>query len=155
MAALHITDIESAINWWRDREPSVDGITACSEVRALAEVYGLMVYEHVSERDEDALLPAARDAWLAWYASTPDAPCIAICSTSQGDDVCKGCGRTFDEVQNWTVMTPAEKRGTWRRITLQGTAWRFNRYAERARESTAKPAAASHGAAHPARGAAG
>ena len=60
---------------------------------------------------------AARDAWLAWYASTPDAPCIAICSTSQGDAVCKGCGRTFLEVQRWTEMTPAEKRATWRRIT--------------------------------------
>ena len=28
-------------------------------------------------------------------------------------------------------MTPAEKRATWRRITREGTAWRFNRYAER------------------------
>ena len=63
---------------------------------------------------------AARDAWLAWYATTPDAPCIAICSTSQGDAVCKGCGRTFDEVQHWPEMTPAEKRATWRRITLRG-----------------------------------
>ena len=25
---------------------------------------------------------------------------------------------------------------TWRRITMEGTAWRFNRYAERAREAT-------------------
>ena len=78
--------------------------------------------------------PAAREAWLAWYATTPDAPCIAICSTSQGDDVCKGCGRTFDEVQRWPEMTPAEKRETWHRITQEGTAWRFNRYAERARD---------------------
>ena len=53
MAALHITDIESAINWWRDRRPSPDGITACSEVRALAEVYALMVYYHELECDED------------------------------------------------------------------------------------------------------
>jgi predicted Fe-S protein YdhL (DUF1289 family) len=137
MAALHITDIESAINWWRERRPSPDGITACAEVRALAEVYALLVYYHESECDEDRMPAAARDAWLAWYATTPDAPCIAICSTSQGDDVCKGCGRRFDEVQNWTVMTPAEKRQTWRRITMEGTAWRFNRYAERAREAGA------------------
>ncbi len=27
---------------------------------------------------------AAHAAWLAWYASTPDAPCIAICSTVAG-----------------------------------------------------------------------
>ena len=110
MAALHITDIESAINWWRERSPSPDGITACREVLALAEVYALMVYYHETDCDEDTMPPAARDAWLAWYASTPDAPCIAICSTSQGDAVCKGCGRTFDEVQHWTSMTPAEKR---------------------------------------------
>ena len=151
MAALHITDIESAINWWRQRSPSPDGITACAEVRALAEVYGLMVYYHEVECDEDTMPAKARDAWLAWYASTPDAPCIAICSTSQGDDVCKGCGRTFAEVQHWTVMTPGEKRATWRRITMDSTAWRFNKYAERAQERTldrthklAEPVEATH-----------
>jgi uncharacterized protein len=145
MAGIHITDIESAINWWRAREPSPDGVTVGAEVGALAEVYALMVYDRASACDEDTLPPAARDAWLAWYRTTPDAPCIAICSTSQGDAVCKGCGRSFDEVQNWTVMTPGEKRATWRRITMDGTAWRFNRYAERARaaapDSAAPPAA--------------
>jgi predicted Fe-S protein YdhL (DUF1289 family) len=134
MANLHITDIEAAINWWRERSPSTDGITACAEVRALATVYALLVYYHESECDEAAMPPNALAAWLAWYASTPDAPCIAICSTSQGDDVCKGCGRTFEEVQHWPEMTPVQKRGTWRRITMEGTAWRFNKYAERARE---------------------
>ena len=143
MAALHITDIESAINWWRDRKPSPDGITACPEVLALAEVYALMVYYHELECDEDSMPPAAHAAWLVWYATTPDAPCIAICSTSQGDAVCKGCGRTFVEVQRWTEMTPGEKRGTWRRISREGTAWRFNRYAERARGDTPAAPAAS------------
>ena len=32
---------------------------------------------------------------------------------------------------------PAEKRGTWRRITLHGDAWRFNKYSERASEGPA------------------
>jgi predicted Fe-S protein YdhL (DUF1289 family) len=136
MAALHITDIEAAINWWRARSPSPDGITACAEVRALAEVYALMVYYHEAQADEGSMPRKAHEAWLAWYASTPDAPCIAICSTSQGDEVCKGCGRTFGEVQHWPALTPGEKRAVWRRITQQGTAWRFNRYAERAREAS-------------------
>jgi predicted Fe-S protein YdhL (DUF1289 family) len=142
MAALHITDIESAINWWRARSPSPDGITACAEVRALAEVYALMVYYHADESSLAAMPAGARQAWLAWYATTPDAPCIAICSTSQGDDVCKGCGRTFDEVQHWPAMSPAEKRRTWRRITMSGSAWRFNRYAERSAETAAAKAGA-------------
>lgn len=141
MAALHITDIEAAINWWRAKSPSPDGIEACAEVRALAEVYALMAIEHASERDEHALPAAALAAWLAWYASTPDTPCIAICSTSQGDAFCKGCGRSFEEVQRWTEMTPAEKRRTWQRITSEATAWRFNRYADRARAPSSKGSA--------------
>ncbi len=134
MAGIHITDIESALNWWREQRPSPDGITLCPEVKALAEVYALMVYYRESECDEVSMPKAARQAWLAWYDTTPDTPCIAICSTSQGDDICKGCGRTFDEVQLWPEMTPGEKRATWRRITMESSAWRFNRYAERARE---------------------
>ena len=135
-AALHITDIEAAINWWRERRPSPDGLRACDEVLALAEVYALMVYHHEPECDERTLPDAARDAWLAWYATTPDAPCIAICSTSQGDAECKGCGRSFEEVRHWQAYTPAQKRAVWRRITMEARAWRFNRYAERARQAT-------------------
>ncbi len=136
MPGIHITDIEAAINYWRERLPSPDGITACAEVRALAEVYALMVYYREVECDLTTMPARAQTAWLAWYATMPDAPCIAICSTSQGDAVCKGCGRSFGEVQDWTAYGPAEKRAVWRRITQEGTAWRFNRYAERARSAT-------------------
>jgi predicted Fe-S protein YdhL (DUF1289 family) len=133
MAGIHITDIEAAINYWRERSPSADGISLASELRSLAKVYAQMVYFHESEADEASMPDPARDAWLTWFQSTPDTPCIAICSTSQGDETCKGCGRSFDEVQHWTVMSPSEKRVVWRRITQDASAWRFNRYAERAR----------------------
>ena len=136
MAGIHITDIESAINYWRGREPSPDGFSLGSEVRALAEVYALMVFYHESQADEVSFPARAYAAWLAWYDTTPDTPCIAICSTSQGDEVCKGCGRSFAEVQHWTEMRPAEKRETWRRISFQGSAWRFNKYSERAPEGS-------------------
>ena len=136
MPAIHITDVEAAINYWRERKPSPDGVTLAPELRALAEVYALMVYYREDEAAEAGFPPKAYAAWKAWYDSTPDTPCIAICSTSQGDEVCKGCGRSFEEVQHWPEMSPADKRSTWRRITLQGSAWRFNRYAERAAERT-------------------
>lgn len=134
MAGIHITDIESAINYWRARKPSPDGFSLAEETRALAEVYALMVFQHEQEADEFSMPAKALRAWLAWYESTPDTPCIAICSTSQGDEECKGCGRSFAEVQYWLEMRPAEKRQTWRRITMLGSAWRFNKYAERATE---------------------
>lgn len=130
---VHLIDMEDAINWWRQRAPSADGLSLSKPVRVLADVYALMIFNRCDEVDWDFLSPEAQEVWLDWYRSTPDAPCIAICSTSQGDAVCKGCGRTFEEVQHWTAMTPPAKRATWRRITRDGTAWRFNRYSERAR----------------------
>ena len=134
MPGIHITDLEAAINYWRGKKPSADGTTLAPEVRALAEVYALMAFRREHTADEAAFSLEALDAWLAWYDTTADTPCIAICSTSQGDDLCKGCGRTFEEVQHWLAMSPVEKRITWRRITQQATAWRFGRYADRALE---------------------
>ena len=142
MSGIHITDIESAINYWRQQAPSVDGVSLAAPTRALAEVYATMVYFHESEADAQTMPKRAWQAWLEWYRTTPDTPCIAICSTSQGDAVCKGCGRSFEEVQLWTDMDPVQKRATWRRIVQEGTAWRFNKYAERATEST--PTRSSH-----------
>lgn len=132
VAAIHITDIEAAINFWRARRPSPDGVAIAPELAALAEAYALLAWRRADEIDEQSLSPAAASAWQQWYETTPDTPCIAICSTAQGDEVCKGCGRTFDEVQHWPSMSAVAKRLVWRRITAIGQAWRFNRYAERA-----------------------
>lgn len=145
MASIHITDLEAAINYWRDIRPASDDGSLAPQTDVLAEVYATLVFQHLTEVDEFAVPLGALQAWLVWYASTPDTPCIAICSTSQGDDECKGCGRTFAEVQHWTAMRPAEKRLVWHRITLAGSAWRFNKYAERAAEGAlAWPASDRH-----------
>ena len=101
---IHITDIEAALNWLRAQYPSPDGLSLAQPLHQLAEVYALMVYY--------------RQEWVA----------------AQGDAICKGCGRTELEVQNWQAMQPVAKRMVWRRITQEGSAWRFNKYAERAVE---------------------
>jgi len=62
----------------------------------------------------------------------PDTPCIAICSTTNGDDICKGCGRTFEEVNHWVIMSDEEKAKVWDRIEHDRTALRFTTYKERA-----------------------
>lgn len=41
--ALTVTQIEHAINYWRAVKPSVDEITLCAEVSALANLYGAMI----------------------------------------------------------------------------------------------------------------
>ena len=70
MPSIHITDIESAINYWRARKPSPDGITLAPELRALAEVYALLVFYREDEADEASFPPDAMDAWLTWYDTT-------------------------------------------------------------------------------------
>lgn len=50
----------------------------------------------------------------------PDSPCAGYCSTSHGDEVCKGCGRTWDEVLNWIIYTDEEKAAVWARLEAAG-----------------------------------
>jgi uncharacterized protein len=38
-----------------------------------------------------------------------ESPCVGICSTSLGDEICMGCNRTFDEVRLWNSLPDAEK----------------------------------------------
>lgn len=36
-------------------------------------------------------------------------PCVGVCSTSFGDDICYGCKRTSDEVIKWNSLSDEEK----------------------------------------------
>ena len=47
-------------------------------------------------------------------------PCIGTCSTVLGDEVCRGCGRTFDEVLNWHNFTDNEKKAVNFRLKMEG-----------------------------------
>lgn len=39
-----------------------------------------------------------------------DTPCRGICTTTNlGDDVCRGCGRTAEEVLKWNTFTDQQK----------------------------------------------
>lgn len=38
-----------------------------------------------------------------------DTPCIGVCSTTTGDSVCRGCGRTIDEIKCWVALSETER----------------------------------------------
>ncbi|KUM02520.1 DUF1289 domain-containing protein [Chromobacterium subtsugae] len=46
----------------------------------------------------------------------PDSPCIALCSTALGDNVCRGCARTFGEISQWCFMGADEREAVWSRL---------------------------------------
>ncbi len=54
-----------------------------------------------------------------------ESPCIGICSTAIGDELCLGCFRTFAEISHWLEMPLSERetvlsclamRGIWLKI---------------------------------------
>jgi len=49
----------------------------------------------------------------------PDSPCVGICTTLF-DDVCRGCGRTAQEVAQWVFLSDEEKHAVWQRIIAEG-----------------------------------
>lgn len=117
MQGVHITDIEAAINFWRAKTQGQEhSLALAAPVRVLAELYGQMIFHRQSEADFTCFPPEAQQAWLDWFATLPQTPCVGICSTVQGDNTCKGCGLRFEEVRDWTSLTPVQKRQIWRRL---------------------------------------
>lgn len=56
---------------------------------------------------------------MSSLTSAPDTPCVGICSTAIGDDVCLGCARTFAEISFWAEMSEAEKAASWSRLPVR------------------------------------
>jgi uncharacterized protein len=46
----------------------------------------------------------------------PESPCTNLCVLDRSTGWCGGCGRTVDEIANWSVMTVAEKWSVLREI---------------------------------------
>lgn len=51
----------------------------------------------------------------------PDSPCIGYCSTSLGDTICRGCGRTAEEVDQWFRLDEEQQRSIWDRVSAMDT----------------------------------
>jgi len=47
-------------------------------------------------------------------------PCIGVCSTSTGDDVCRGCGRSLEQIREWPGYSDDEKMRVMDELKVQG-----------------------------------
>jgi len=47
---------------------------------------------------------------------TAECPCVGHCTTALGDDVCRSCLRTFEEVTRWPELSDEERININRRI---------------------------------------
>ena len=44
-------------------------------------------------------------------------PCTKNCSLNTSTNICEGCGRTLDEIIEWTRMTDAEKQQVMKKLS--------------------------------------
>jgi hypothetical protein len=69
---LSLQELEAAINFWRTQRPARGNEYALSaEVKVLARVYALMIFNHVSSIEMDLLDASARQVLLSWRAAHP------------------------------------------------------------------------------------
>lgn len=40
---------------------------------------------------------------------TIESPCTKVCTIDPRSGLCRGCGRTLDEIARWVALSPAER----------------------------------------------
>jgi predicted Fe-S protein YdhL (DUF1289 family) len=45
-----------------------------------------------------------------------ESPCIRICSYDPDSGLCRGCGRTLDEIGGWFSMTDDQRRAVMEKL---------------------------------------
>jgi|688.fasta_scaffold2399503_2 predicted Fe-S protein YdhL (DUF1289 family) len=53
--------------------------------------------------------------------SSIESPCISVCRYD--NEVCRGCGRTVDEVVEWYNMTDKQKQAVLNRLEKESKGW--------------------------------
>ena len=52
---------------------------------------------------------------------TVESPCTGVCRIDPDSGWCKGCRRTLDEIADWPMLGPADKRALLIRLRSRGT----------------------------------
>ena len=64
---ITLTQIESAINFWRQKVPSIgEEMRLCDQASALASHYAIMIISKAGHIPVEALDPVAREAYETW-----------------------------------------------------------------------------------------
>lgn len=51
-----------------------------------------------------------------------ESPCVKICTYDPESGLCRGCGRTLDEIGDWYCMTDAQRRAVMEKLPARLSA---------------------------------
>lgn len=54
--------------------------------------------------------PPLQTAFMSVASNKPSSPCTKVCILDDATGLCRGCGRTRDEIAAWGLMSEAERR---------------------------------------------
>lgn len=70
MLFIHLSELEGAINYWRNRSPSSgEALKLCPEVSALAKPYAILILQGSQRLTIDQLDDKATEAWKLYQTS--------------------------------------------------------------------------------------
>jgi predicted Fe-S protein YdhL (DUF1289 family) len=49
-------------------------------------------------------------------ATPVPSPCVSICRMNPESGWCEGCGRTIDEIAQWSTMSDDDRRAVWAQL---------------------------------------
>jgi predicted Fe-S protein YdhL (DUF1289 family) len=51
-----------------------------------------------------------------YFPGQMESPCVKICNHDPESGLCRGCGRTLEEIGDWFCMTDAERRAVMEKL---------------------------------------
>jgi predicted Fe-S protein YdhL (DUF1289 family) len=67
------------------------------------------------DREERRRRRRAERRAMLFDTSVPS-PCVSVCRMDEGTGLCLGCRRTIEEIRDWIILSPDEKRAVLARI---------------------------------------
>ena len=80
-----------------------------------------MESERARLKDEERRRRREERRRLIFDTSVPS-PCISVCQMEEATGLCLGCRRTIDEIRDWIILAPEEKRAVLVRIAERRAA---------------------------------
>jgi len=55
-----------------------------------------------------------------WKRDEIDSPCVKICVIHPQAEICVGCFRTLNEIEEWSTLTPDQRNAIRIKLTVRG-----------------------------------
>jgi predicted Fe-S protein YdhL (DUF1289 family) len=121
ISIMHLHSQSTPLEISTEGRQSTDGATdgTTSHLTKLHKPQQVIGYSHPTKQPKDGCQMVGYVQQVEREIVTTECPCTGHCTTALGDDVCRSCLRTFDEITRWPQMSEEERSAVNRRIAQE------------------------------------